>query len=423
MQVSVQQLSPVLVEFQVEVPADRVKAEVDKAYQSLQKTARVRGFRPGKAPRDVLKTLFADRIAVDVTQKLVDATLPAALGEKNVQPVSQPSVEPQRLVADEVFAYKARFEVRPEIASVEYEGFEVKRPRTKPTDEQIAGELESVRKAHATLAEPEPARAARSGDVLTIAFTIAVDGKDIPESAVKDLQVEIGGGQLLAELEAGLLGASKGDKKDVALTFAENHPRADFRGKNAVFHIEVGDVKERVLPALDDELAKDAGFESLDKLREDVTTRLGKALEQAAEDAVAEQLVVQLCQKNPVACPPSLVQQQAQLTQQELVMTARRQGRNVQIDEQLHARIHADAELKVRAGLLMAEIAKKAEVKVDDGDIEKGIAELAEQSGKAVAKVRAEYRDQRRREILIGMILEDKILDIIESKAKIEDEA
>lgn len=422
MQVSVQQLSPVLVEFQVEVPADRVKAEVEKAYQSLQKTARVRGFRPGKAPRDVIAHLFADRVAVDVTQRLVDDTLSRALDDCNVQPVSQPAVEPQKLVSGAAFAYKARFEVRPDIAAVDLEGFEVKRPSREPTDAQIEAELETVRRAHATLVEPTPARAARSGDVLTIRFEVDVAGKPVPESRVDDLQVELGGGQLLPELEAGLLGVSKGERKDIELTFAPTHSRPDFRGQSAVFHVEALDVKERVLPALDDELAKDAGFGSLEELRTDVTTRLKKALEQRAEDAVAEQLVVQLCQKNPIACPPSLVEQQARITEQELVQTARRQGRTVQVDDALRQRIYADAEIKVRAGLLMAEIAKSSEVKVTEEDLEKGIAELAAQSGKNVSKVRAEYRDQRRREVLVGMILEDKILDIIEAKAKIVDE-
>src|SRR3954454_3167755 len=109
MQVQVQQLSPVLVEFQVEVPADRVKTEVDKAYQTLQKTARVKGFSPGKAPRDILTHLFGHRLTLDVTQRLVDDTLNKALSEKNVHPLSQPTIEPQKLAAGTNFSYKARF--------------------------------------------------------------------------------------------------------------------------------------------------------------------------------------------------------------------------------------------------------------------------------------------------------------------------
>jgi trigger factor len=422
MQVQVQQLSPVLVEFQVEIPADRVKSEVDKAYQMLQKTARVRGFRPGKAPRDVLTHLYGDRIVLDVAQRLVDDTLPKALSEKNVQPLSQPAIEPQKLTAGTKFSYKARFEVRPEIASVKYDGFAVKRPSLAVTAAMITEELESLRKAHATLSPPTPPRPSQKGDVLEISFTVDVAGKRIPEAAGENVQVELGADQFLPELDAGLTGASVGDEKDIKLTFAENHARPDFRGKPAVFRVKLKELKERVLPALDDDFAKDLGtFQTLGELKDDVKAKIEKALKQKAEDSVAEQLVAKLVEANPIPCPPSLVEQQCQMMEQEIAQQARRSGQPVPRHEELHARVHADSEVKVRAGLLMAEIAKEAQVKVTDDDIEKGLAELADQLGKQVAKLRVEYRDQKKREMLIGMIIEDKILDIIESKAKIEE--
>jgi trigger factor len=420
MQVNVQQLSPVLVEFQVEIPADRVKVEVDKAYQNLQKTARVKGFRPGKAPRDILTHLFGERISIDVTRKLVDDTLSKALTEKNVQPLSQPDIEPQKLSSGTNFSYRARFEVRPEIASVTYDGFEVTRPSMAVTDDMIAEELEGLRKAHATLSAPATPRPAQKGDVLDISFSVEIAGKKVPEASGEGVQLELGSGQVLPDLEAALIGSNVGDAKDVSLTFAQNHARADFRGKPAVFHVKVQEVKERVLPALDDDFAKDIGtFQTLDELKQDIKGKLEKAMKQRAEDAVAEQLVAKLVERNPIPCPPSLVEQQCQLMEQEIMQQARRTGEPVPRHEELHARVHADSEIKVRAGLLMAEIAKEAQIKVSEEDIEKGLVELAEQTGKQVAKMRVEYRDQKKREMLIGMIIEDKILDIIEAKAKI----
>jgi len=420
MQVSVEKLSPVLVEFQIEVPADRVKQEIDRAYQTLQRTARVRGFRPGKAPRDVLAHVYGERVAMDVTQRLVDATLPKALNEQNVQPLSQPAIEPQKLESNASFQYKARFEVRPEIEKVDYEGIEAKRPATEVTDAMIDEELEALRKAHANLVQPEPARPAKSGDLVTMSFTVEIDGKLVEDAGATDFQVEIGLGQLLSGLEEGLDGMSVGEKKDISLTLPAAHPRPDFRDKPAVFHVEVTDIKERQLPFLDDEFAKDVGeFESLAALKEDIRSRIAKDLERKAADTVAEQLVIGLCQKNPIPVPLSLVEQQCKVTESELAQAARRQGRSFRMDDRLHAQVHADAEIKVRAGLLMAEIAKLEAVQVTDEDLEKGYAELAEQTGKQVARIKAEYRDPKRRDILVAMILEDKIRDIIESKAKI----
>jgi trigger factor len=136
---------------------------------------------------------------------------------------------------------------------------------------------------------------------------------------------------------------------------------------------------------------------------------------------VAEQIVEQLNAKNPLEVPPTLVEQQCRLMEMELLEQARRRGQRPTQEEfqKVHHQVHADAEKKVRAGLLMAAIAKKLGIKVEDADVQKGYEELAAETGKNVAKVRAEYADPQRRNILLGMILEDKVLDVIEAKATI----
>jgi trigger factor len=230
---------------------------------------------------------------------------------------------------------------------------------------------------------------------------------------------------VLPELDAALLGKSNGDAFEVSATFPEGHPNAQFRGKAGLFAVKVTEVKERVLPALDDELAKDLGlgFETLDALKADVRQKLEKALKEQAEVALAEQIVAKLNEKNPLDVPSVLVQQQLQIMQNEVAMQARRFGTRFTPEQaqNLMAQLHVDAEKKVRAGLLMAAIAKKQEFKVTDEDIEKAYAELAQETGKNVAKIKVEYREASKRQILIGMILEDKILDFIESKAVIKD--
>src|SRR4051812_25585287 len=175
MQVTVEKLSPVLVEFQVEVPAAQVRSEVDKAYVALQRTARVKGFRPGKAPRQVLAHLFGGRIHAEVAQQLVDTTLNQALASKQVQPLSQPAIAPHELKPEEAFSYKARFEVRPDIAEVRWEGFEVTRPAPSVSDAMVDAEVTRLRREHSTLKAPEPERPAQKGDVATISFKLEVD--------------------------------------------------------------------------------------------------------------------------------------------------------------------------------------------------------------------------------------------------------
>jgi trigger factor len=420
MQITVEKLTPVLVEFQVQVPADRVKSEVDKAYASIQRTARVKGFRPGKAPRHVLAHLYGGKIHADVAQRLVDDTLNQALADKQVQPLSQPAIAPTELKPEEAFTYKARFEVRPDIGAVKWEGFEVKKPSTTVTDAMIDAEVASLRRQHSTLQAPEPERPARAADVATISFSLDVDGiPRNPEGQPQEIETEIGAGEVFKEIDDALVGANPGDHKDVEVTFSDRHQNPDFRGKKGIFHITLKDVRERILPDVDDEFAKDCGEDSLEKLRASIAARLEKDLKQKASDNVAEQLVIELCKANTIPVPPSLVEQQAQMTERDLIATARRQGQRLDSTADLKARVRADAEMKVRAGLLMAEIAREKEVKVTEEDIEKGYVELAEQTGKNVAKIKAEYREAKKRETLIGMILEDKILDLVEAAAKV----
>ncbi|MFO0569554.1 MAG: trigger factor [Polyangiaceae bacterium] len=424
MQVQVNKLSPVLIEFDVEVPTERVTSEMEKAYAAVSRSARIRGFRPGKAPRGVLRNMFGARIAADVAQRLVDETFSQAVTTQNVQPVSSPAIEPQRVEENKPFSYKARFEIVPEIETVKYDGLAAKRPLVKVSDDQIQSELERLQREHSTLEPPKTERAAQKGDVVTIDFNIDVDGKRVDDAGANDFPAELGAGVLLGPIDEALTGKKVGETAEASVEMPASHPHPKLKGKTAVFQLTLKELKERVLPELDDEFAKDLGdVETLTQLKEEISKRIEKQLKENADNAVAEQLVVELVKANPIPLPPSLVERQMQLTQQEILSQARRQGQNVSgLGDELRTKIQADSEVKVRAGLLMAEIAKKENIKIGDPEIEEGLAELAEQSGKNVAKLRAEYRDQKKREMLIGMILENKVLDIIEGKAKIEDE-
>jgi trigger factor len=424
MQVTVQRISSVFMELQIEVPADAVKTEVEKAYATLAKKAHVKGFRPGKAPRAVLTHLFGPRVQSDVATALVNDTLPKVLTENNVSPIGQPSVEAGAFVANNSFTYKARCEVQPEIEDVTYEGFELYRPKTEATEAMVDEQLQALRVRQSTLKAPEPARPAQKGDVVSIDFTLSVDGETVKDGGGQGIQVELGAGETLPQIDAVLHGKSVGDTPTTEVAFPATDARPQFRGKTAVFHITVNDVKERILPALDDELAKDIGqFDTLVALRADIHSKIEAALKEQAETALAEQLVARLNVANPIAVPPTLVEQQCRMMEQEVAGRARKMGQRYtrETAQSLHASIHADAERKVRAGLLMAAIARKQSLTVTEEDIESGYVELAQQTGKNVAKVKAEYREKNKRDLLIGMILEDKILDFLESKSKIVD--
>lgn len=421
MQVQAEKLSPVLLELAIEVDAERVGVELSKAYRELAKTAKIRGFRPGKAPRQVLAKMFGPRVARDVAQRLVEDTYSQAIGGQEVQAVSQPAIESEPVKADKPFNYKARVEIVPEISEVKYEGFEVTKPPSEADDERLKAELENLQRANSTLEPAGDDHGAEKGDVVTMDFDVTVDGEAVTEAGAKDLDAELGNGQVLPEIEKALLGKKTGEPATCELELSANHPSEKLRGKTATFNLALKEVKRRILPELDDEFAKDLGdYETLDELKAALKEDVDKRLAEEAENKMAEALVTELVKANPIEIPKALVQQQNQMTEQQMLQQARASGQQGQLPQEVRARIQADSEVKVRAGLLMAEIAKREGIKIGDPEIEEGLKELAEQTGKNIAKLRAEYRGARQREMLVGMILENKVLDIIESKSKIE---
>jgi trigger factor len=260
--------------------------------------------------------------------------------------------------------------------------------------------------------------------VVIFDFEMQVDGKAVEGGQGRDVNAELGSASLLLGLGDAMEGKEPGAVLDVDVIFPENYLREELRGKSGHFHLTLKDVKERVLPELDDEFAKDVGsFDTLEALRADVRARLQKAHKERADNQVAEALVIELCKKNPVPVPPSLVEQQAKIQENEILQQARQQGNNVRsLSLDVRRRIAADAEMKVRAGLLMAEIAKAQKILVNDDDVQMAYAELAEQTGQNINKIKVQYRDAKQREVLVGMIIQDKVLDIIEAAARIEDE-
>jgi trigger factor len=421
MQISANQLSPVILELNVEVDADRVRAELEKAYLELGKQAQVRGFRRGKAPRNVLRHVFGPRVAADVARRLVDETYPKALSEQNVQTVSQPAIESNAPLAEnQPFSYKARVEVLPKIAAVTYTGFQVKRPSVTVSDERVNERLEELRLAHSTLEPVGDDHLAQAGDVVTADIQVRVNGQVVEDAQATDMDLELGRSAILPEIEQAILGHKPPHSADAEVDVPAGHPHPRLRGKKAVFSVTLKDIKKRVLPQLDDEFAKDLGeFSDLAGLRQAVVDEVKKGLDEAADNVVAQALVAELVKANPIEVPPSLVQRQMEVTRDEIVRASPRQ----QLTNDLQQRIALDSEVKVRAGLLMAEIAKAQNLKVGDEEIEEGLKTLAEQSGKNIAKLRVEYRDRSKRELLVGMILENKVLDIIEAQAQIEQEA
>jgi trigger factor len=420
MQSQVETLSPVLVEIKVEVPWQKVNEDLESAYRTTQRTAKIRGFRPGKVPRDVVKNVLGKSIRSDVTAELIRQGIGHAVEEHKLDPVSYQDLSPAAITDGKPLTFTAKLEVRPKIDHVDSAGIEVERSVVGIAESAIDSELERLREQAAELVTPEPSRPAQSGDQVTFDLSVSIDGDDQSTMGGSDRRAELGKGKLLPELEVGLTGAEVGAKLDITVNFPADYGYEELRGKTAVFHASIKNVQAKVLPALDDEFAKDLGESTLAALRDSTRKRLEGAARERTDAEVREAVVEKLIDRNPVPVPPSMIDQELRAMLEQYVQIQSMLGQQLEFTEELQANFRQRAERKVRAGLLFGAIARAEHIEVSDADVEAKLRELAERSGKHIAKVRAEHQGEQKRNLEL-QVLEKKLLEYLVSQATITD--
>lgn len=422
MKSQVKELSPVEIELEIEVPWEKVNGELESAYRKLQQSARVRGFRPGKTPRHLVRQLMGKSVKSEVTNALVQESVTAAVKEHSLEPVTIPEVQSARLEEGEPMTFTARMEVRPRIEKVDTSSLELDAVSVRVDEDLVEKELERLRGQNAELVVPEPARPSRRGDIVVVDYRVRVDGEEREEMNASDRQIELGSEQLLPEFDRGLMEVRPGEVKPVQVTFPKDHPRPELKGATADFEITVKEVKEKRLPPVDDELAKDIGYDTLDALKAKIREQLEENARKQAENQQREQLVEKLVQNNPIPVPPSLIERQEQAMLRELFQFQQLLGKPPSLNEEIQKDIRERAERKVRAALLFIHIARENNMEVTEEQVEERLKQLAESSGKNLAKVRAEYKDEMR-EALESQLMEDKLIEHLLSLATIKERA
>jgi len=419
MHVEVNEISPVLVEVKVQVPWARVHQALEERFVRLSKTARVKGFRPGKVPLAMVKNLFKKQVEAEATGTLLEEGLGKAVDEHSLMLASQPEVNPPAIAQGDDFTFVAKCEVRPKVDKVVLEGITVFRDLDPVTDKEVDDEIERLRNTHSDVQVPEPMRPAKESDVLNVDYTVSIDGEDKPDLAATDRTVELGGQRLLPEFEKALIGAQPGETHPANVTYGDDFGNVELRGKTATFSITVKDLKEKLLPAVDDDFAKDCGdYTSLADLRAKLRENLEQAATRRSDASMKDQLIEAVTEKNPIEVPPSLVKQQRQSLAYEMFQISQMLGAPPPADA--FADLDHRAERRVRAGLVLSAIAKLEKLDVTEADVQVKLEELAKQSGKHVAKLRAEYTGENR-ERLESQLLEAKILDFVRAKVTIAD--
>lgn len=414
---------------EVEVPANQVSSAFERAYRGLARSARVRGFRPGKAPRSVLQKLYGPAVAEDLERELVGETLAAALEKSGVEPVSQPQVESDPPSEGSPFVYRARVEVKPGFALGDTNGLAAQRPSTAVGDEDVERELESVRQRHAQFVEEAQGAAAATGHLISMDFEGRIDGALFQGGAAKDVTVEIGASQLIPGFDSQLIGARSGEERLVRVRFPEDYAKADLAGKDAEFQVRVGSLRRREVPALDDEFAKDLGgeFESLAQVRAKIRESLVASRERASRATLRRTLLDALIGRVPFDVPPGLVEERLhrRLHNASHDLEERGVGRAA-IDRQAARweqewRPHVERE--VREEWLLEAVASAEGITADEAEVDARIESIAAEQGTEAAKLRKAYREAGLLEAIRGQLREEKAVEFLLAAAKVEEVA
>jgi trigger factor len=427
MSVQVEETGPVERRLRIDIPTAEVDAAFDSVYRELARTTRVRGFRPGRAPRSVLERMLGERARAEVVERLVHESLPRAVNEADLAVVGEPRLRPEAEPKQGTpFVYEATVEIRPPIELRKVRGLEIERPvLPEPEEDPIDHYLEELRGSQAQLvAEPEGTLAAR-GHVAVLDYEGTCDGRPFEGGSGKEVALELGASRAVPGFEEHIEGMSVGTEREFDVEIPETYPGREVAGKQAHFNVRLVELKRKELPDLDDELAKDVSdFDSLEALREDLRAKVTASRDREMARLLRETVAKKLVEENPFPVPPSLVERQLS---SRLAQAVGALGREVPVDqvreavEKWREEWRPQAEDQVRLALLVPDVAKAESIEVTDEDVEAALREIAQARNVKVTQLRREYRERGVLDGLRASVLEERVLEFLVAEATVSE--
>lgn len=425
MKILIESLSPVQKKVSFEIPPERVGAEIEKAYNTVQHTARVKGFRAGKVPRPILERHFGERVAAEVSSLLVEESYAQALEEHALQVVARPHIAMEKLIPGQPFRYSATVEVRPDITITDYEGIEVEKPLGIVEEAEVDAALARLAESFAQLLPVSDRDVVAAGDVVRLDYSATIEGKPIAGLQGKGRLVELGQENLLPGFEQHLLGVRRGETVEFSLALPRPEDSSDATERFADFRVTVHELARKEVPPLDDEFAKDHGeCATLVELREKVRRNLQRTAERRAEGQMEEELITQLLIRNPFEVPPSLVREQEQRMLIEagvLRPGGDPEASAAMVPAPLREEFRARAQRQVQTVLLLDTLAKQLNLSVSEEELRQRVEEIVSAAGvERRQQIEAFYAKPENQHALQNRLLHEKALRFVVDKAKVK---
>lgn len=403
---------------EVAIPASRVDGEVAQRLNKISRTARLKGFRPGKAPLAVIKQQYGDQVHGEVINDLMRASFSEAVQREKLNPAGGPRIEPIALEPGQDLKYAAVFEVLPEVKLASLGELSIERPVASVGDQDLDAMLDTLRKQRPSFVEVT--RGIAANDRATVDFVGKIDGEEFEGGSGNGVPIVVGANQVMKEFEDALMGAKAGETREFNATFSAEHTNKKLASKTATFTVKIVKVEEQQPAALDEEFAKGFGIAdgNLDTLRSEVRANMERELQSAVDQKVRGQVLEQLYTKNPLELPRQMVEETIQELQVEML---RRAG--VKDAKQLPPRepFEQPARRRVALGLLMSELVRSAGIKVSRESVQEKLNELAASYSNPDEVRRAYLQNAEMMRQIESQVLEAQAIDHVLKNAKVTD--
>ncbi|MCL6268728.1 trigger factor [Sansalvadorimonas sp. 2012CJ34-2] len=421
MQVSLETTSGLERRLTIIVPAETVDVQVDKRLKDMGKRVKLDGFRPGKVPFKVVKRRYGQGARQEVLGEVIQSSYTQAVIKEELHPAGAPRIEPKVMDEGADLEFVAIVEVYPEIELGDFSNIFVEKPVAEVAEDDVSKMLETLREQSKTFEEVEEGTVAELGDQVVIDFKGSVDGEEFEGGAAENQDLELGSGRMIPGFEDGIVGMKSGEQKDITVTFPEDYQAENLKGKEAVFAINLKAVKKGALPELDEAFferygVKEGGEEAF---RAEITKNMGRELRQAVKTKVKNQVMDGLLSIHEVELPAALVDQEIDRLREQAVQQFGGQGMQA---DQLPAEIfRAEAEKRVRLGLIVGEVVKAKELKADDNRVREMIEEIASAYQEPQQVVDWYYGNEQQLSQVQYVVLEEQVVDTILEAAQVSE--
>jgi trigger factor len=423
--IKIEDLSPVKKKMSLEIPWSEVKNELDAVYHEVGKKAKIKGFRPGKIPRKILETYFKDQALGETTTNIVNKYYWQTLEDRGIIAVSQPEISQDGIKENTDFAFSASFETEPVIDPKNYKGIDLEKEEIKVTDDDVKKRIDEIRQMFATMEEVKDDRPAVKGDYVVIDFAGSMNGESYKELNAEDHFLELGSEKFVPGFEEQLIGAKKGETKEIKVTFPADYHESRFAGQEVIFNVTVKSIREKKLPDNDENLVKNfEKYSSFEDFKDDVRKSLEEKALQMTEVNLQNSITDKLINDNEFEVPATLVDRQTYYmmadTQKRMISAGIDENSAMDFTFKMKDKYKGDAEKAVKSFLLLKKIAEKESLVAQEDDIEKYLQELTVKSGHDYESLKKMYESEERKDSLKIEIIQKKVFDFIEHNANIK---